>query len=108
MANLATQVITKAGVSPTFATAAGGGDRFVPTPGTFVEVVNGGGGDVTVTIDSKVPSNYGTDVNLVVVVPAGERRRIQADDPQRFAAADGLGDIAYSGVSSVTVGVFRA
>ena len=106
MATLTTQQIVITGLNPTFAAAAGGGDRFTPGDTTFIEAVNGSGGAITVTVDSKVPSNYLTDVNLVVAIPAGERRRIGPLPAQRFAAADGLGDITYSGVTSLTVGVF--
>jgi hypothetical protein len=106
VATLTTQQIVQAGLSPAFASAAGGGDRFVPGDNVYVEAVNGSGGAITVTIDSKVASNYGTDVNLAVSVPAGERRRIGPLPAQRFAASDGLGDITYSGVTSLTVGVF--
>lgn len=106
MATLATQIINVAGLTPAFASAAGGGDRFTPGDTTFIEVVNGSGGSITVTVDSKVASNYGTDVNLAVAVGAGARARIGPLPAQRFAASDGLGDITYSGVTSLTVGVF--
>lgn len=108
MATLATQVQVSGGILPTYASAAGGGDRFTPGDNTYIEVVNGSGGSITVTIDSKVNSNYGTDVNEVLVVPAGERRKSMFLPAQRFAASDGLGDITYSGVTSLTIGVFRA
>lgn len=106
MATLTTQTITKDGITPSYASAAGGGDRFTPGDTTYLEVINGSGGSITVTIDSKVPSNYGTDVNLAVAVAAGARAKIGPLPAQRFAASDGLGDISYSGVTSLTVGVF--
>ncbi len=106
MATLTTQQIVNTGLTPSFASAAGGGDRFTPGDTTFIEVVNGSGGSITVTVDSKVNSNYGTDVNLAVAVGAGARARIGPLPAQRFAASDGLGDITYSGVTSLTVGVF--
>jgi len=106
MATFTTQLIVPAGLNPTFAAAAGGGDKFTPGDTTFIETINASGGSITVTVDSKVNSNYGTDVNLVVAVPAGERRRIGPLPAQRFAGSDGLGDITYSGVTTFTVGVF--
>jgi len=78
-----------------------------PGPGVYIEVVNGSGGDITVTVDSVKPSNYGTDVNIAEVVTAGERRKIAVNDIARFAGADGLAAITYSGVTSLTVGAFR-
>lgn len=106
MATLATQVQNLAGITPTYASAAVGGDRFTPGDTTCIEVVNGSGGAITVTVDSKVNSNFGTDVNVSVVVGAGARAKIGPFPAQRFAAPDGLGDISYSGVTSLTVGVF--
>lgn len=108
MATLTTQVHSLAGITPTYASAAGGGDRFVPGDNVYIEVVNGSGGSITVTIDSKVPSNWGTDVNVAVAVAAGARAKIGPLPAQRFAASDGLGDITYSGVTSLTIGVFAA
>lgn len=107
MALLATQVVSLTGLEPVFASAAGGGDTFEPGDTTYIEVINGAGADMTVTIDSKVPSNYGTDVNPAVVVTAGERRKIGPLPAQRFAGSTGVGNITYSSATSVTVGVFR-
>lgn len=108
MATLASQQIVETGLAPSLVSAAGGGDRFVPGDRTFLWVLNGSGGSITVTVDSKVVSNYGTDVNLAVAVPAGASRMIGPLPAQRFAASDGLGDISYSGVTSLTIGVLGA
>ncbi len=108
MATLATQTHSLAGLVPTYAAAAGGGDRFTPGDNVYLEVVNGSGASITVTVDSKVNSNYGTDVNVAVAIAAGARAKIGPFPAQRFAASDGLGDITYSGVTTLTVGVFAA
>ena len=89
MALLTTQVVSVAGLTPAFASAAGGGDTFVPSDTTYIEAINGSGGAITVTVDSKVPSNYGTDVNAAVVVTAGESRMIGPLPAQRFPARAG-------------------
>ncbi|HEX9991351.1 MAG TPA: hypothetical protein VGB14_00345 [Acidimicrobiales bacterium] len=107
MATLATQNVSLTGLSPAYTTAAGGGDKFRPRPDTFLHVVNGSGGSITVTVDSKRPSDYGTDVNIAVAVPAGQERMIGPFDPGRFAGAGGLADVSYSGVTSLTVAVIR-
>ncbi len=106
MATLTTQTISQTGITPSFAAAAGGGDKFTPGDNTYLEVINGSGGAITVTVDSKVASNYGTDVNDAVVVGAGARAKIGPFPAQRFQGSDGLADITYSGVTSLTVGVF--
>lgn len=107
MATLASQQIVQTGLTPAYAGAAGGGDKCAPGASNFLHVKNGGGGSVTVTVDSVVPSNYGTDVNLVVAVPAGEERMIGPLPEGRFAGTDGLVAISYSGVTSVTIAAFR-
>jgi hypothetical protein len=107
MALLASQQVVQAGLNPTLQAAAAGGDTFRPGTTTWLEVDNAGGGAVTVTIDSVTPSNYGTDEDLAVSVPAGGRRKIGPLSEQRFAGAAGTGSISYSGVTSVTVGVFH-
>ena len=108
MATLVTQIHASAGLTPTFASAAVGGDRFTPGDDVYLEFVNGSGGSITVTIDSKVNSNFGTDVNEVIVIGAGARAKSRCRPAQRFGSpTDGLGDITYSGVTSLTVGVFQ-
>jgi hypothetical protein len=108
MATLAVQQVIQAGLNPAFVSAAGGGDKVMPGAQTWLEVKNGGGAPVTVTVDSVTLSNFGTDVNLVVSVPAGGERRIGPLSETRFAAAaDGLAAVTYSDVTSVTVAAFK-
>lgn len=106
MALLATQAVGLAGTPLTLAAATGGGDTFTPGDNVFLEVNNGSGAPITVTIDSKVLSNYGTDEDIIVAVGAGARVGIGPLPAQRFAdPATGLGSITYSGVTSLTVGM---
>lgn len=109
MALLTTQVITADGIVPTFAAVAAS-DTFKARTGTYVEVVNGNAGAVTVTFDSKAPSNYGTDVDLVVTVAAGTTEKIYLGDnqDQRFNdPATGVATVTCSPTASVTIGVFH-
>ncbi len=106
MALLATQQVNLSGITPTFAAAAAGGDKFTPGDTTIIELINGSGAAITVTVDSKVNSNQGTDVNPTATVAAGARHKIGPFPAQRFGGNDGQGDITYSGVTSLTVGVF--
>lgn len=108
MATLAVQQVTLAGLNPTFAAASAGGDKFLGGPTTKLIVKNGSGGAITVTVDSVVPSSWGTDVDVVVSVPAGGERHIGPLPEQRFASpADGLVAVTYSGVTSLTVAAVR-
>jgi len=107
MAVLTQQQVTLAGLSAAganFAPAtATTGDKFQPGANVVLEVFNGGGVSTTVTVDSKTPSNYGSDVNIVVPIPAGERREIGPFAPQRFAGVDGLADVVCAPAASVTI-----
>lgn len=108
MATLTVQQVLQAGIVPSYVDAAAGGDKFQPGANVWLHVKNGSGGVITVTVDSKVPSNYGDDVNLVNSVAAGAEEIMGPFPPSRFASpTDGLADISYSGVTSLTVGVFR-
>lgn len=108
MATLATQNISRAGIAPTYAAAAGGGDKFAPTKDTYLHVKNGSGGALTVTIVTPKTTSFGAAISdIAVSVPATSERVIGPFPQQHFADTDdGLGDITYSGVTSLSVGVF--
>ena len=104
MATLAKQQIVQTGLAPAFGAAAGGGDKLLPGDTTFLVAKNGSGAPITVTVDNVAPSNYGTDVDLVVSVPAAGERWIGPLSAARFASnTDGLAAVTYSGVTSLTV-----
>lgn len=107
MATLATQSITTAGITPTFAAAAGGGDKCLPSTGTYLHVKNGGGSPVTVTLVTPATVDTLAVGDRAVVVAAGAEAKIAVPDTLYRNPTDGLADITYSGVTSVTVGVFR-
>lgn len=104
MAVLTTVVVQPTGVAPALVAANAGGDRCEVGNTVFLHAKNASGGALTVTVDSVTPSNWGTDVDLVVSVPAGAERFIGPLKPERFASiTDGLAAITYSGVTSLTV-----
>jgi hypothetical protein len=108
MATLSTQVVALTGLSPTYASAAGGGDKCEVGDRNFLHVKNGGGSSITVTLTS-VASVRGQAVsNVTVSVPATSERMIgplSADLLQN--PSDGLCAIGYSGVTTVTVASLR-
>lgn len=112
MATLTTQNIVEAGLEASYAAAAAGGDTFVnDTSGrSFIHVKNGGGSDITVSIEavrSSVSSGtYGplTKEDISVSVTAGEDRFI---GPIRAAAYGNNPDIQYSDVTDVTLAVLK-
>jgi hypothetical protein len=107
MATLTTQVINRAGAVITPVAAAGGGDAMTCGSGMMLQVVNGGGGSITVTL--AIPSGASGFSNvaytsLAVVVANGVTKWIGPVAAQLFQdPTTGLCTITYSGVTSVTV-----
>lgn len=108
MALLAKQSVGLLGVGPTYAAAAAGGDTFNPGNNVFLHVKNGGAGAVTVTIVTPGNVSGQAVADVAVSVPAAAERMIGPLPGSLFArAVDGLGDISYSGVTSLTIGAFE-
>jgi hypothetical protein len=101
------QQVTQAGIVPAYA-AVSASDTFVPRPGLIYHVKNGGGSPDTVVLNSVVPSNYGTDVDLTVSVAAGAEKMIAiGTDAARFSdPVTGLCTVTHSFQTSVTAGLF--
>lgn len=88
--------------------AAGGGDAFAPGLDTFIRVNNGGGAGITVTF-----ATPGTVGGNAIADGGGTVTNAQSRMFGPFPAdlygdpTTGLVTTTYSGVTSVTVGVFR-
>jgi hypothetical protein len=103
-----TDVVPVTGVLQTLTAAAGGGDVFPNQDGrTYFVVTNGGGGSITVTIDSVTPCDQGVDHDGGGAVAAAATRIFGPFQPRRFNNSQGQVAVTYSGVTSVTVGAFR-
>ena|SRR5205085_8044761 len=111
MAALSTQNPTAAGVAITYASCAGGGDTFVNTGRERVHIKNGSGGSITVTFSSgSNKCSFGvsnTAHDRVVTVGAGVDKWVDVFDPSQFNDASNNVNIAYSGVTSLTIAVLR-
>jgi hypothetical protein len=110
MATLTRQNLSLTGLSnPSYAACAGGGDDF-PNDGsnTFVHIKNGSGGALVATFDdtgSTGPTgaqSYNPDVQ--VSVPAGGEQIIGPFPTGRFGSSVA---ITYSGVTSLTIAVYK-
>ena len=107
MATLTTQVINRAGTIVTPVAATGGGDAMSCGSGMMLEVVNGGGSPITVTIN--VPASRTYEPNVAITSPAvsvtnGTTKWFGPIDAATFVdPVTGLVSITYSGVTSVTV-----
>ncbi len=110
MATFATQEVRRSGLAPAYSAAAGGGDSFTPDNDTFIHVKNASGASITVTVVTPGSAFEDTTISdIAVSVPAttGDRM-IGPFPPQHFAdPSDGLADITYSGVTSLTVAVLK-
>jgi hypothetical protein len=111
MATLTREAVTEAGLTPTGAAAAGGGDQFENTGVEYLYVKNGGGGSINVTITAQDTSvtmaNYGTltKADSVVAVAAGATAIIGLFPKSAYNDANSYVQVTYSGVTSVTVAV---
>jgi len=106
MALLAPQAVDVDGLKPTFTAAVGGGDTIAPAEGLVLAVTNGDASAKTVTL-VRSGSQYGqANPDVARSVPAGETWFFQI--PREFADSDGLIDVTYSAVTSVTVALLQA
>jgi hypothetical protein len=105
---LTVQEITLAGLTPAYVAANAEGNYFNNDGRAYLEVVNGGVDPVTVTINSIALCSYGFDHNTEVIVSNGVTKKIGTFPPGRFNDASGRVNVTYSGVTSVTVGVFKS
>jgi hypothetical protein len=108
MAQLSVQSLSAvSALNPSYQAAAAGGDSFPNTAGrAWLHVKNGSGGSINVTIASQKTCDQGSTHNLVVAVPAAGERLI-GPFSDRFADSNGLVQVTYSGVTSLTVGAFN-
>lgn len=107
MAVLTVQKLSRAGLNPSFVAAAAGGDEAPFVQDAFIVVKNGGAGSIDVTLNSQKACDQGFDHDEVVAVPAGGERWIGLFSDRFRNATSGNVEWTYSGVTTVTVGVFE-
>lgn len=109
MAALTTQSVVASGLTPAFVAATGGGDTCAPGDRNFLVVKNASGAPITVTLAAfPDTSPWGAAIpDPTVSVPAaGERWIGPLVGSQYGNPTTGQVGITYSGVTSLTVGVF--
>lgn len=108
MAVLTVQQIAATGLNPTFGAAAGGGDSFAGDERTFLVVKNGGGSPITVTPKLRARAfSPTTGVQATVNGEAVSVTNAQERWIGPFAKGYFTGEVAYSGVTTVTVAAVR-
>ncbi|MFI5769654.1 hypothetical protein ACIA74_14045 [Streptomyces sp. NPDC051658] len=108
MATLATQAVALAGLNPTYASAAAGGDKVECGDRNFIHVKNGSASAVTVTLTATAMVRGQAVSNLTVSVPASGERLIGPIQPDLLQnQTDGLCAVGYSASATVTVASLR-
>jgi hypothetical protein len=106
---LTVQTVNRNGVAETFVAANTDGHWVTNDGRTWLEVVNGSGGAVTVSVQTPGTVDSLAVSERQVSIPAGARRKLGPWPPNFYNQAAGdIGTIYvdYSGASSVTVAAF--
>lgn len=107
MALLTATPITRSGITPALAAAGAGGDSWANSGKEFIEVNNAGGAPITVSIAIQGTVDGVAVPARTVVVTNATRRFIGPFQPGFYNDTNGQIQLTYSGVTSVTVGVFQ-
>jgi len=107
MANLTAQPLTRAGIAGALTAAASGGDTFDNTGAEWIEVKNDDTSPQTVYAAMYVDGQTVVQ-GLAISVPNGARRLIKPLPMNPYTnTATGKASLTYSGVTSLTIGIFR-
>lgn len=109
MAVLTVQQVALAGLNPSYAAAAAGGDSFLNDGKVVLHVKNTNGSARTVTVASQRPATPGlAPANNAVSVPATTGDRfIGPFDPGIWNDANGAVQVTYSADAGVTIAAIR-
>jgi hypothetical protein len=107
MADLAVQTPTLSGVTVSYVSAAGGGDRFTNNGTTFLYFKSTGAA-ISVTANSVTACDQGFDHDITVQITSTGETVVGPFPTARFNSADGKVDLTYTGVTGVTVAAFSA
>ncbi len=104
MAALTVAQASLAGLVPTAVAAGAGGDTFPNDGKTALEVINGSGSSINVTVKSFAPASPGlAQTDNVVAVAAGVTKIIGPFPQAAFTDSTGNAEVSYSAVTTVTV-----
>lgn len=106
MALLTATQITKDGITRTLAAVAAS-DTLMADDRVFIEVSNGSGAGITVTITTPNTVSGLAIADTVVAVANGAVGIIGPISPALYAASTGLATIVCSATTSVTIAAFR-
>lgn len=107
MATLTVQEISRSAITPSYGAAAGGGDQFPNDGRTYLHIKNGGGSSITLTIATQMTVDGKAVADDAIAVTNAQERVVGPFPPAIYNDANGMVQLTYSGVTSVTVGAFR-
>lgn len=107
MATLTVQTVALAGITPTYAAAAAGGDEFVNSGREMIHIKNAHTSSWTVTVNSQTACSQGFDHDNAVVVTNAQERMIGPFPKSRFDDANGKVQITYTGVTALTIAIIQ-
>ncbi len=107
MAVLTVQSVTRAGLVPTYAAAAGGGDSFANDGRTVYHVKNAHIAPWTVTVATQMTVDGKAVADDAVVVTNGTDALIGPFPPSIYNDVNGQVQVTYSGVTALTVAAIR-
>lgn len=107
MATLTVQEISRAAITPSFGAAAGGGDQFANDGRTYVHIKNGGASPITLTVVTQMTVDGKAVADDAITVTNAQERVIGPFPPGIYNDANGMVQLTYSAVTSVTLGTFR-
>jgi len=106
MADLSIQTIARAGITPAYVAAAGGGDAFANSGKELIHIKNGGS-TMTLTIVTQATQDGLAVADRAVVVTGGEERVIGPFPASIYNDGTGKVQLTYSAVTTVTIGIFN-
>ena len=107
MATLTVQQVTRAGITPSYASCAGGGDEFANDGKTLIHVKNGHTSPQTVQVTIQKTVDGESAGTKDVAVTNAQERMIGPFPTDIYNDNNGKVQLTYSGVTSLTIGVFR-
>lgn len=107
MALLTATTVTRAGHDVAGVAADAAGDEWANTGQEFVEVNNGSGGSINVTLNIRATLDGAAAVNPVVAIAAGVRKIIGPFPTALYNDANGRAKVSYSAVTTVTTKVLK-
>jgi len=111
MATLSVQTIALAGITPSFAAVAAGGDEFPNDGSTYVEVVNSSAANTyTLTFTTPATVEGVAIADPTVAIAISSRKKIGPFPVSVFNNSSGRVAVAYTGTApatDLTIGIFK-